>query len=50
MHSGRVVIEQIGNKGLVQPLVSARNVPRSDEGFAADLVSLLQPHLRPLTC
>ena len=45
---GRVVIEQIGNKGLVQLLVAARNVSRSDEGFAADLVSLLQHHLRPL--
>ena len=45
---GRVVIEQIGNKGLVQPLVSARNVPRGDEGSAVDLVSLLQHHLRDL--
>ena len=45
---GWAVIEQIGNKGLVQLLVSARNVPRVDERLAVDLVSLLQHHLRSL--
>lgn len=39
---GRISIEEIGNKGQVQPLVALHNILGADKLFATNLVCLLQ--------